>query len=280
MRVEFWGVRGMISTPDEAYLGYGGNTLCVLLRCPGAPAIVLDAGMGFRWLGSHLLESEPGKSHHLALFLAHCHWDHIQGIPFAPLMYIPGNRVDIWGYGGRTLSLRDNLLRQMETDYCPVPNFFLRDDIGATVALHEYPEHDLVFGSVRVKAMLVPRSSDNVVAGYRVECGDLSLGYLTDVEYAGGPSRWPEVADFVRGVDLLIHDGQFLDEERESKRDWGHSTCGEAVEMARLAQARRLAIYHHDPGREDAALDRIAAELQSLDLDAFIAREGEVVELK
>ena len=53
--------------------------------------------------------------------------------------------------------------------------------------------------------------------------------------------------------------------------------------MARQAGARRLALYHHDPGHGDDDIDRmlesVAPAAEAADIDVFAAAEGMVVDL-
>ena len=60
--------------------------------------------------------------------------------------------------------------------------------------------------------------------------------------------------DLASGVDLLIHDGQYSDDERAARIGWGHSSVNEAVAFAELARVRRLILFHHDPSHSDAVL--------------------------
>lgn len=266
-------------TPAREQERYGGNTPCVFVACSDGTQVVLDGGMGLRWLANHLLDTRPKGSLRLELLLSHTHWDHIQGIPFAPVMYIPGNVVNIYGLGGRTVGLRENLLGQMQPDYCPVPNFFLRDDIGAQVVMKQIEPTTFDLGGAHVTCRVLPGGPDTTVAGYRVEEGGKAVAYLTDVEYPQGPRGCPEALELAQGADLLIHDGQFFPEERETSRDWGHSTFQEAAELAAAAGVKRLAIFHHDPSRTDAELDAMAEELKQQPFEAFPAAEGQAIEL-
>ncbi|MBI3928023.1 MAG: MBL fold metallo-hydrolase [Armatimonadetes bacterium] len=277
MRVTFWGVRGSITTPELSHARYGGNTPCVAVEYDGRH-IVLDAGMGMRWMTADLLDREPDRKLHLDLLLTHCHWDHIQGIPFAPLMYLPRNSVRIYGRGGSD-GLAKTLLAQMRPDFCPVPNFFLREDIGADVVLREIENDIISIGEARVLCRELPRGNRAPVTGYRIEYRERVVTYMTDVEYPRGPRECPQAIDLARDADLLIHDGQFLAHERESHRNWGHSTIDEALELARLAGSRRLAIFHHDPSRCDAELDAVAEELKNRHECAFPASEGLLLEV-
>jgi ribonuclease BN (tRNA processing enzyme) len=44
------------------------------------------------------------------------------------------------------------------------------------------------------------------------------------------------------------------------KADWGHSSNVIGVELCQMARARRLALFHHEPAYDDAAVERIFAE--------------------
>jgi ribonuclease BN (tRNA processing enzyme) len=57
---------------------------------------------------------------------------------------------------------------------------------------------------------------------------------------------------------------------------------GYAVEVAKQAGARRLALFHHDPTHADDVLDRLAleaAELAGESLSVFMAVEGTTIDL-
>ena len=51
--LRFWGVRGSLPTPGPSTVHYGGNTLCVEVRC-GPHLTILDAGSGLREFGAEL----------------------------------------------------------------------------------------------------------------------------------------------------------------------------------------------------------------------------------
>src|SRR5207245_1061891 len=56
-----------------------------------------------------------------------------------------------------------------------------------------------------------------------------------------------------------------------------------ATDVARAAGARRLALFHHDPGHDDAAVDRLEAlarERLGRDLEVFAAAEGLEIEVR
>ncbi|MGE5231699.1 MAG: MBL fold metallo-hydrolase, partial [Deltaproteobacteria bacterium] len=65
-----------------------------------------------------------------------------------------------------------------------------------------------------------------------------------------------------------------------SRAGWGHSTPGQAVDLAAEAGCRRLVLFHHDPENDDDAVDalvrdaRACAALRSPGLEVEAASEG------
>jgi ribonuclease BN (tRNA processing enzyme) len=86
------------------------------------------------------------------------------------------------------------------------------------------------------------------------------------------------VQELCAGVDLLIHDAQYTPAEFAAKSTWGHCTVEYAVWLAAQVGARRLALFHHDPDRDDELLDRLAEDARvcgmSMGVDVFAAAEG------
>ena len=66
-------------------------------------------------------------------------------------------------------------------------------------------------------------------------------------------------AEFMRGADLLIHDARYTAQEYPTKMGWGHSPVEYVVKLAEQALVKRVALTHHDPGRDDDAIDRLIA---------------------
>ena len=67
------------------------------------------------------------------------------------------------------------------------------------------------------------------------------------------------------------------DDEFETYIDWGHSTWQEGVRLCQAAGVRTLVIYHHDPGHDDATMDRIAAQSVQAFPGAVVAQEGMIL---
>jgi ribonuclease BN (tRNA processing enzyme) len=51
------------------------------------------------------------------------------------------------------------------------------------------------------------------------------------------------------------------------------------VELAHSADVRKLALFHHEPGHNDAFLDAVAEEAARAFPECFVAREGQSLRL-
>jgi len=281
MRIKIWGCRGSLPTPGASTLRYGGNTTCLEVRTADNRLFVIDAGSGLRRLGQAI--HADGGTLEFCLMLTHSHWDHLMGFPFFTPGYFSKYRIRICGGPGAQQSLRTSLGHQMEPPYFPV-------DLRAMKADFCFDCHapgEQCHPTVGVHA--VPLSHPNGGYGYEfVEDGKRFL-FLTDnelgLQHEGGLTR-DEYVEVCKGVDILLHDAQYTDEEYEQRtRGWGHSTYREAVDLAIEAGVKRLGLFHHDPDRRDEDLDRILewcqehVLAQGSDLDCFVAAEGKELEI-
>lgn len=294
MIVRFWGTRGSLAKPGPTTVRHGGNTSCVELRSDAGTLVVLDCGTGAHGLGQTLVAG--GKSPRGHILITHTHWDHIQGIPFFAPLFVRGNEWDIYAPRGLGEKVRDTLAGQMQYAYFPVS----LDQLGATIRYHELVEGDFVIGDVRVRARYLNHPA--LTLGYRLEADGASVVYSTDHEphcrgraMPGSPGEAssegasPEDdqhAEFLAGAGLVIHDCQYTAQEYPARAGWGHSTVEYAVDTALAARARRLALFHHDPLRDDDAVDALVRGARERvraaggALDVVAASEGCQLELR
>lgn len=290
MHIRFWGTRGSLAKPGPSTIRYGGNTSCVEVRAADGTLIILDCGTGAHDLGQNLVTSgeQSNRGH---LLITHTHWDHIQGFPFFAPLFVPGNEWDVYAPQGLGRRLEDTLAGQMEYAYFPVT----LGQLGATIRYHELAEGSFDLGAVRVTARYL--NHPGLALGYRLEAGGVAMVYATDHEPHS--RHQSEVADaaqarpvhredqrhveFLAGADLVIHDAQYTLEEYPSKLTWGHTPAELAVDFALAARVKRLALFHHDPFRNDAAVDRLVETCRRRAaagaLDVFAAAEGQMMEL-
>jgi len=281
MVIRIWGTRGSIATPGPETVRYGGNTTCVEVRLSGGKTLILDAGSGIRPLGNSLLSKE--KSPEVYLFITHIHWDHIMGFPFFAPIYREGTRIWLDGCKRAMEGLKLTLNRGMVDGVFPVSYEGLRSKIEE---LGQLGTGTLSIGDAVIDAIELNHPQGGM--GFRIREGGKSLVFLTDNELAASRSNGRAFGDYGRfceGVDLLIHDSQYLPEEMDAKRGWGHSDVISAVELALKAGVGRFLFTHHDPERTDLQVDRmmaLAREFASAEgghLQVEGAREGMIIEL-
>jgi phosphoribosyl 1,2-cyclic phosphodiesterase len=296
LTLKFWGVRGSIPTPGPTTLHYGGNTSCIEVRALGQ-IVILDAGTGLRLLGRQLLAEFGEKPLDLTLLLTHTHWDHIQGLPFFLPVYKPNNQLRILGYEGARVGLETVLNSQMESPFFPIG----LNEVPANIRIEELKDWMFDLGAMKVQACHA--CHPGICVGYRISVGGCSIAFFPDNELRhdhhghkpAQPSHGKEsvgiqngeskVAEFVRGVDVLIMDSQYDAQEYERHIGWGHGCVDKVVSLALKAKVKQLFLFHHDPNHDDDKINEMVAHARKLagstssTLQIDAAREGLRVEL-
>ena len=297
MRIRFWGTRGSIARPGPGTLRYGGNTSCAEVVADDGTLVVLDCGTGAYELALDLRRrgALPAIGN---LLIGHAHWDHIQGFPFFEPLYDPPSEWRIHAPGDRIDHLRRTFARQMSPEHHPIA----LGDLKASVSFRVLTEGRFPIGGIHVSAQYLHHPA--LTLGYRLEADGASLVYATDHEPHAVPLRRAEgpVTDgvdlkpvhpedrrhvsFLAGADLVVHDAQYSLAEYSERRGWGHTPVECAVDYAIAAEARRLALFHHDPDRDDAAVDVLVESARErvaksgAALEVFAAAEGQELELR
>ena len=262
MFVRFWGTRGSIPTPGPETTRYGGNTSCVEVQSEDGNLFIFDCGTGIRELGLSLLgrSATPPRIH---ILIGHTHWDHIQGFPFFTPAFLPGSEINIYAPLGFQRGLEEALAGQMQYSYFPVK----LQELSSRIHYTELDEGFFRIGNCLVETQYLNHTAPTI--GYRITEGSTSVAYVTDHEpcwKSPGPVlQHPGDQlhiEFIRDVDLLIHDAQYSDEEYKGRVGWGHSPIGYVRDVALAGRVRRLALFHHDPTHDDAWIEEVEHELR------------------
>ena len=251
MKISFYGVRGSIPSPGSETCRYGGNTACVYIETDSGQDLVLDAGTGIRKLGKRLREKESP----INILLSHGHWDHIQGYPFFMPIYQPDRQIRVYtsatGNHGQICALFDQI---------DGANFPLKvtELPSQSECVTENIETDLARQNISVRRIAINHPGGGY--GYRIEEDGTSCAYITDNELEPPEkvsTTYGEWVEFCRGVDVLIHDAQYLESDMPHKHGWGHSLVSQVRQLAVDAEVACLAMFHHDPDRTETEIDFI-----------------------
>ncbi|MCX7192781.1 MAG: MBL fold metallo-hydrolase [Proteobacteria bacterium] len=290
MKLKFWGVRGSIPSPGDATVRYGGNTTCIEIRSDDNELIILDGGTGIFPLAQTLLKCLPVTAH---IFNTHSHWDHIQGLPFFIPMFIPGNVIKLFGafdpVSGEGPERIMNM--QLQYSYFPVSEAELKSRIEYIAMM---PNETVTVGDATVTSVLLNHPVINF--GYRINCNGKSIFFTGDHEphfniYEPGDDAHDEyqalideqrlcIIDAMRGVDILIADSSYTENEYQTKKGWGHGTFDGCIRLALDAGVKTLYCTHHEPTRCDNELENVFSDALnrhasiSDKLDVRLAREG------
>jgi len=285
-----WGTRGSIPISGPQFIRHGGNTPCIEIFADGTRVIV-DAGTGIYPLGQELVKKGPQKH---AVFISHTHWDHIQGFPFFTPIYVPGNEVDIYGPAEKGSDLVDRFAEMMKHDFFPVD----LKEVGATLRFHDLDDQSQTIPVGPLAVQWVATDHPCASAGFKVRCrSGKTMAYLSDNEflkgYLGVPQDVPlrpdllepygQILKFCEGVDLLVAEAQYTDEEYAGRIGWGHSSLSSLCLLCKLASVKKWVVIHHDPLHDDAMLDQKLVHTKQIlrdldwDIEVLHAADGMIV---
>jgi ribonuclease BN (tRNA processing enzyme) len=275
--VHFCGVRGSTPAPGLPFVRYGGHTSSVAISHDDSrPTLVLDAGTGLRNVTSLL----DGPAFHGTIMLGHLHWDHVHGLPFFVAGCASGAKVSVWvpSPDGDPVA---TLARGLSPPHFPIGP----TELGPGWSFHQLTDGTRDLEGFRVLSLEIPHKGGQTF-GFRIDDGRSSIAYFSDhmpLALGPGDDGLGELHDnalaLANDVDLLIHDAQFVASEFPGVGYLGHSAVEYAINLARTAGARRLALFHHSPMRTDEQIDALVRETRCQDMPMFAAAEGQMVRL-
>lgn len=262
MKITCWGSRGSIPVCGPEYIKYGGNTTCLEIVPQSGETIIVDAGTGIRRLGNKLLKNNIPTVH---LLFTHAHWDHIMGLPFFKPLHIANKTINIYHCPYHTRFVDRMLSDLMRPPYFPVPCMGSK----ANIIFIDKGRRPFDIGSLKIET--IPLSHPNGGSGYKFTENDKSFVFLTDNELGyphNGGKTFEEYGHFTKGVDLLIHDAEYLSDEYTARTGWGHSRYTDAVDLAIKAGVHSLGLFHINQDRSDQQMDALVKKAR----DAITAR--------
>lgn len=265
--MKIWGCRGSIACPAPTHLKYGGNTTSLEVDV-GDQKFLLDCGTGVRNLGQQIMKSDLQHCH---ILLTHTHWDHINGFPFFVPAFDKRRNFDIMaGHLTDKGGVKNIFETQMDNPMFPVPLEAMQAKL--TFSDFKAGERLDIGTSSKTKVLTASLNHPNGATGYRIEHDGRAMCLITDTEHTDKPDE--NILKLIEGADLVIYDSTYTEEEFPSKVGWGHSTWNEGVKLCKMAGAKRLGIFHHDPEHDDVFMDKLADEAAKAWDGAFVIQEN------
>ncbi|MBI2824640.1 MAG: MBL fold metallo-hydrolase [Planctomycetia bacterium] len=198
------------------------HTACLMLPEIG---VVLDAGTGMFRVRDHLATRE------LDIFLTHAHLDHVFGLTFLfDVLYGKDiARTTVYAEADKLAAIRQHLFAELLFPVEPPCEFRA---LEGPVPLPRG-------GRLTYFPLAHPGGS----IGFRLDWPGRSLAYVTDTLAQADA----DYIQHVRGVDVLVHECYFADEQADLALKTGHSHVTPVAQVARAAGVGRLVLVHLNP---------------------------------
>ncbi len=270
-QIKLWGVRGSLPVSGPDFRKFGGNTMCIEMRC-GDHVLLFDAGSGLMPAGTAL--KAEGKTD-LTLFFTHCHYDHIAGLPFFLPMYCAKSTLRIWtGHLAGTMSTMDMINQYMRSPFFPIGP----EICASCLTTGEFLPGDVLspHAGITIRTAMLNHTGNSV--GYRIEWAGRAVALITDTEHEPGTLD-PAVLGLIENADLFLYDSTFTDEDFDGFRGFGHSTWQQGVRLAQASGAKKVGFIHHAKRRTDAELTNIERQAKRQFAGAFCGRDLQVIDV-
>lgn len=246
------------------------------------------------------------------IFISHLHGDHFLGLPgFLASMHLLGRKNELVIYGPKELEEIITIIHKHSDTYLNYPLRFVatqnqqmellwEDD---KVEVHSFPlQHRVRTTGFLFREKPLSRNIDK----YKLEKLDVSFAEIhklkkgmdatdnqgniisnADLTFEPPAPRsyafcsdtrfFPELASYIRGVDMLYHESTFLDDRADRAEVTFHSTASQAARMAALAGAGQLLLGHFSARYTE--LDDFLKEASPYFSKVSLATEGRTVTL-
>ena len=198
-------------------------------------------------------------------------------MPFFSPAYVAGTRISIYALLTAADELHQVIGGITRHEFFPMS----LEAVPAHFEFHQdEPGVDFDLGGFHVMPIALNHPFGAV--GYRIVADGSAWAYVADTapfdrvlhkqHFLAGPEALSEddriALDAMRdalvrrleGVDTVVYDTHFTEDEYRRFPHYGHSTPDQALEICVAAGVRRLVLYHHAPSHGDEQMDKIAAE--------------------
>ena len=205
-----------------------------------------------------------------AIFISHIHGDHCFGLfGILSTMSLYHRIAPLHVFGPQNLG--------------PIIKFYLSyfgQDLGYEIVFHPITAQGLAMTTKNVTVTAFPLNHKMDCYGYRFDeivtprrnpWKPRSYAYVSDT------APFPELASYVKDVDLLYHEATYPAGMEDKAQQYYHSTSLQAAQCARDAGARQLIIGHYSSRIKD--ISSLAEECREIFPESFTVNDGDIFEI-
>ena len=239
-------------------LEFGGATSCVLIEA-GDRAVFLDAGTG-------IMHGKAMQDNYI--LIGHPHLDHLIGLGKWTQLADQTKNMKIFMAVHEGMGCDEILHRMYGPPFWPIS----LETVSRGLSYVTISEEPFMIGDVKVSTIW--GNHPGKVTHYKLTDGTRTLVYAVDCELTEDAREKLEI--FAKDCDLLICDGQLLEEDVTTKRGWGHSSVREAASLGVSCGAKETVLVHYDPSTDDKMLDEISEKMKTSYPGCSFGRQGEI----
>ena len=257
--VRLLGTRGSMAVTEPKCREFGGDTLCVQVGI-GDLSIFFDAGTG-------IMHGDAREEN--CILIGHPHLDHLIGLGKWTQLADPSKKMKIYMADHEGMTCSEILHRLYGPPFWPIP----LENVSKGLEYVSFADGDTFYiGDIKVQTQT--GNHPGAVTHYRLSDGERSLVYAVDNELT--PEEEEKLYTFAKDCDLLICDGQWMEEDVSSKRGWGHSSVVEAAKLGEKCNAGETVLVHFDPATTDEMIREVSGKMKKCFPKCSFGREGEI----